>query len=241
MEKPTPIANLRVKVFVDGAKKDDLMEFATLPYVKGFTTNPNLLRKAGVTDYASFATDILTTITDKPISFEVFADDLVEMERQARIIHTWGENVYVKIPVTTTTGESTTPLVQKLSMEGMKLNITLLLTLQQVEEVANAVSAETPSIVSVFAGRIADTGIDPLPVMREAKAILRHKPAAELLWASCREIFNIYQAESVASDIITVPPDVLRKATDIGLDLEAFSLQGVKAFYEDGRAAGFSL
>ncbi|MDB4992289.1 MAG: transaldolase [Parcubacteria group bacterium] len=241
MKKPTPIDQLHVQLYVDGAKREDLIELATHPYIKGFTTNPNLLRKAGVSDYQGFATDILKEITDKPISFEVFADDLVEMERQARIIHTWGENVYVKIPVTNTSGESTAPLIKKLAAEGMKLNITLIIAPEQVAEVADALDANVPSIVSIFAGRIADTGVDPLPIMREAKSILSSKPAAQLLWASCREVYNIYEAESVGADIITVPPDILKKIGDIGKDLSEFSLEGVKAFYEDGKAAGFSL
>jgi transaldolase len=241
MEKPIPLDQLHVQIFADGAKHEDIVELAKLPYVKGFTTNPNLLRKAGVTDYAAFAKDILTTVTDKSISFEVIADDLVEMERQARVIHTWGENVYVKIPVTTTSGESTTPLIRKLAAEGMKLNVTLIIAPSQVVEVAEALDANVPSIVSVFAGRIADVGIDPVPVMRDAKAALASKPAAELLWASCRELHNIYEAESVGADIITVPPEIIKKIADIGKDLSELSLEGVKAFYEDGKAAGFTL
>lgn len=241
MNHPTPLQDLSIKIFVDGAKREDLIALGGLPFVRGFTTNPNLLRKAGVTDYATFAVDVLAHIPEKPISFEVFADDLVEMERQARIIHSWGKNVYVKIPVTTTKGESTASLVSRLSNEGMQLNITLLLTESQVREVANALHPDTPSIVSVFAGRVADTGVDPLPLMRASKAILSEKPAAELLWASCRELYNIYEAESVDTDIITVPPEILRKAVDIGKDLGSLSLEGVQAFYEDGKAAGFSL
>lgn len=241
MNAPTPINQLRVKLFVDGAKHDDLVELAKLPHIKGFTTNPDLLRKAGVTDYAGFATDILPQLGGKPISFEVFADDLVEMERQARIITTWGENVYVKIPVTNTLGESTAPLIEKLSGEGMKLNITLILTPEQVQTVAGVLHPDTASIVSVFAGRAADVGIDPVPIMRESKETLAGLPKAELLWASCREVYNIYQAEDVGAEIITVPPEILKKLGGIGGDLTELSLKGVRAFYEDGKAAGFSL
>jgi transaldolase len=231
MEKPTPVDQLHVQLFADGAKHDDIVELAKLPYIKGFTTNPNLLRKAGVTDYTEFATTILSEVTEKSISFEVIADDLEEMERQARIIHTWGENVYVKIPVTNTAGVSTAPLIKKLAAEGMKLNVTLIIAPSQVAEVAEALDANVPSIVSVFAGRIADTGVDPVPLMRQAKEMLASKPAAQLLWASCRELHNIYEAESVGADIITVPPDILKKIGDIGKDLNEFSLEGVKAFY----------
>jgi transaldolase len=241
MNSPTPIDQLKVKLFVDGAKREDLLALNELPYISGFTTNPNLLRKAGVSDYPAFAADILQHINTKPISFEVFADTLEEMERQARIINAWGSNVYVKIPVTNTQGESTAPLIQKLSAEGMKLNITLILTTAQVAEVAAALDPNTPSIVSAFAGRIADAGYDPIPVMQEARELLAHLPAAEFLWASTREVFNIYEAERVGAHIITIPPAILEKVPHIGADLAQLSLQGVKEFYEDGQAAGFAL
>jgi transaldolase len=241
MNAPTPIDQLRVKLFLDGAKHEDLVSLAKLPYIKGFTTNPNLLRKAGITDYQGFATEILPQLEGKPISFEVFADDLIEMERQARIITAWGENIYTKIPVTTTGGESTSPLIKKLSSEGVKLNITLILTTQQVGEVASALHPDTASIISVFAGRIADIGIDPIPTMRQSKELLANLPKAELLWASCRELYNIYQAEEVGAEIITIPSEILRKIDGVGSDLSQLSLEGIRAFYEDGKAAGFSL
>ena len=238
---PKKIEDLRVKIFGDGAHSEDMLAMAEKPFIKGFTTNPSLMRAAGVTDYVAFAKDILTKITDKPISFEVFSDDFTEMERQARIISAWGENVYVKIPVTNTKGESSNPLVEKLSHEGLKLNVTAILTTEQVTGVAQALSPDTAAIISVFAGRIADTGIDPLPIMRACKSAMLERPKAELLWASCRETFNIYEAEDVAADIITVPYNILNKLHEIGLDLTQYSLDGVKTFYADGQAAGFTI
>lgn len=241
MEKPKAIADLHVKIFGDGAGHDDILEMADLPYMKGFTTNPTLLNQAGVTDYAGFAKEILSKVTSKPISFEVFSDDLSGMEREARIITSWGANVYVKIPVTNTKGESTSPLIEKLSAEGIALNVTAILTTEQVTTVAGVLHPDTPSIVSVFAGRIADTGVNPLPIMRESKMLLSHLPKTELLWASCREVYNIYEAEECGADIITVPYSVLHKLGDIGKDLNEFSLDGVKAFYEAGKKAGLSI
>ncbi len=241
MEHPTPIEALRVKIFGDGAQEKDILEMAEKSYVQGFTTNPSLMREAGVSNYTEFAKGLLTKVTNKPLSFEVFSDDLASMEREARIIHSWGENVYVKIPVTNTSGEWTTPLIKTLAREGIKLNVTAILTPAQVAEVAGALSKETPAIVSVFAGRVADTGRDPLPLMRECKALLRELPLAELLWASCREVYNIYEAEEVGADIITVPYSVLHKLGSIGVDLEEFSLEGVKAFYKAGQDSGFTI
>jgi transaldolase len=241
MERAKPIEDLAVDIYADDAKPDEIIELAQLPYVKGFTTNPSLMRAAGVTDYVAYGKDIPNRVGGKPISLEVFADDLVEMERQARTIATWGENIYVKIPVSTTHGESTLPLVRTLSHEGMKLNITLIFHPSQVEAVAEALSPTTPSIVSVFAGRIADVGIDPKPVMRDARAVLAGLPAAKLLWASCREVFNIYEAEEVGAHIITVPRDILKKLPAVGSDLIELSRAGVAAFYKDSTSSGFSM
>lgn len=241
MEKPKPIESLHVKLFGDGAGHDDMVEMAAKPFIQGFTTNPTLMRQAGVSDYAGFAHEILEKIPNKPISFEVFSDDFSEMERQARIIHSWGPNVYVKIPVTNTKGESAVPLIRTLASEGIALNVTAILTDEQVRTVAEALNPDVPSIVSVFAGRVADTGIDPLPIMRASKAGLKDLPKAELLWASCREIYNIYEAEDVGADIITVPYSILHKLDAIGTDLTEYSLEGVKTFYEAGKEAGFTL
>ena len=241
MDHPKKIEELHVKLFGDGAHESDMLAMAQKSFIKGFTTNPSLMRAAGVTDYVAFAKDILSKIADKPISFEVFSDDFTEMERQARIITTWGENVYVKIPVTNTKGESSATLIKKLSDDGIKVNVTAILTAEQVAKVAEALNSETPAIVSVFAGRVADTGVNPLPIMRASKAALAARPYAELLWASCRETFNIYQAEEVGADIITVPYTILNKLDEIGKDLDEHSLDGVKTFYTDGQAAGFTI
>lgn len=218
-----------------------MLELAQKPYVKGLTTNPTLMRKAGISDYVSFAKDVLAAIKDKPISFEVFSDDLDEMERQARIIASWAPNVYVKIPVTNTNRVSTVPLIQKLAAAGIKLNVTAILTAQQVRDVADVLSPKVPSIVSVFAGRIADTGRDPLPHMIESKQILASNPAAELLWASSRELLNIVQADEMGCHIITVTADILKKAEKMGYDLTELSLDTVKMFYDDGQKAGYAL
>ncbi|CAN5717301.1 transaldolase [soil metagenome] len=241
MEKPKPIEELHVKIFGDGAKESDILEMAQKTFIKGFTTNPSLMHEAGITDYVAFAKEVLSKVSDKPISFEVFSDDFNDMECQARIIHSWGENVYVKIPITNTAGISTAPLIQKLSAEGIKLNVTAILTTEQVATVASSLSVSTPSIVSVFAGRIADTGIDPLAVMRDSKSLLAELPCAELLWASCRETYNIYEADAVGADIITVPYNILHKLNIIGTDLTEFSLEGVRTFYKAGRDSGFTI
>jgi transaldolase len=235
------ITDLNIKIFADGAEKAGMLELAKKPYIKGFTTNPTLMRKAGVTDYAQFAREILSAITDRPISFEVFSDEFSEMERQARLISSWGENVYVKIPITNTKGASSIPLIKKLVSQKIKLNVTAILTLEQVREVAPALSLKTPSVVSVFAGRIADTGRDPVPIMREAKKILARNKKAELLWASTREVLNIAHAEAAGCHIITVTNDILKKAEKMGYDLAALSLDTVKMFYEDGKQAGYCL
>lgn len=238
---PKKLGELRIKIFADGADKASMVELAKDPLIKGFTTNPTLMRKAGVSDYTSFAKEVLAEIKNKPVSFEVFSDDFPEMERQARIIASWAPNVYVKIPVMNTKKESSAPLVKKLAAEGVKINVTAILTLAQVKEVVVALSPKVPAVISIFAGRIADTGIDPIPVMREAKAIVATGPNYELLWASPRELLNIYHAEEVGADIITVTPDILKKGAMIGLDHHELSYQTVKMFYDDGQKVGYTL
>ena len=209
--------------------------------VKGFTTNPTLMRKSGVGDYAAFAREALAATGGMPISFEVFADDFDEMERQARLIATWGEPVFVKIPITNTKGESAIPLIERLAGAGVKLNVTAILTLDQVRAVVDALNPDVPAIVSVFAGRIADTGRDPVPLMREAAEICAAKPKAELLWASPRELLNIFQAEECGCDIITCTSEILKKLAMVGKPLDELSLDTVKMFYNDAAAAGFKL
>lgn len=235
------IQDLTIKLFADGAEKAAMMELAKKPFVKGFTTNPTLMRKGGVADYAEFAKEVLAAIHDKPISFEVFSDDFAEMERQAHLIVSWGTNVYVKIPITNTKGESSIPLIAKLVLRKIKVNVTAILTLEQVKAVAQALSPKVPSVVSVFAGRIADTGRDPVPVMKKAKQLLAKNKKAELLWASTREVLNVIQAESAGCAIITVPNDILKKLDKLGYDLGQLSLDTVKMFYEDGKQAGYRL
>jgi transaldolase len=230
--------DLRVKIFADGADTRGMLEMYEKPYIAGFTTNPTLMRRAGVTDYEAFAREILAAIPDRPISFEVFADDMTEMERQAHAIAAWGEQVYVKIPITTTSGESTYALVRRLTADGVKVNVTALLSLAQVRVVADAVAGGAPCFVSVFAGRVADTGRDPLPLMAEAVEILRPNPAAELIWASPRELLNIFHADSIGCHIITVTNDILKKLALVGKDLEEYSLETVHMFYEDAAGMG---
>jgi transaldolase len=232
----------RIKIFADGASLPSMLESARDPRIAGFTTNPTLMRKAGISDYRAFAKEVLAAIRDKPISFEVFADDVPEMRRQAREIATWGANVYVKIPVTNTKRESTAALVRELAAGGVKLNVTAICTLEQVREVTQALAGGAPSVVSVFAGRIADTGRDPIPLMKEALQICRATAAsAELLWASPRELLNIVQAAEIGCDIITVTPDLLKKLELVGKDLGEFSLETVQMFFKDAQAAGFKL
>jgi transaldolase len=232
---------LTVKIFADGAEKAGMLEMYAKPYIKGFTTNPTLMHKAGLTDYCAFAHSILEAIPDRPISFEVFSDEFGDMERQAREIATWGDNVYVKIPVTNTRREPAYELVRRLSNEGVKLNITAIMTIDQVRNVVDAVKNGAPSCISVFAGRIADTGRDPVPIMTECLAILKAAPRAELIWASPRELLNIIQADVIGCHIITVTNDILKKLPLVGKDLGDYSLDTVKMFFEDGRKAGFSL
>ena len=235
------ITDLKIKLFADGADLQGMLKIGELPYVKGFTTNPTLMRKAGISDYAGFAAQVLEKIKDRPVSFEVFSDEFSEMERQGRLINGWGPNVYVKIPITNTRRESAAPLIKRLSSDGIKLNITAMLTLQQVRTVGEAVRGGAPSIVSVFAGRIADTGCDPVPMMAEALNILRDSPSAELLWASPRELLNIIQADSIGCHIITATNDILAKLPSLGKDLDNYSLETVKMFYNDAQSAGFTL
>jgi transaldolase len=235
------IEHLKVKLFADGADKTGMLEMYRQPYIKGFTTNPTLMRKAGITDYEAFARDILSAIPDRPISLEVFADDFSNMERQARIIAGWGSNVYVKIPITNTKGESSAALVERLSHEGVKVNVTALLTLAQVRTVTAAIRGGAPACVSVFAGRIADTGCDPVPVMAAAVEILRGVADAELIWASPRELLNVFQAEAVGCHIITATSDVLKKLTLVGKDHLEYSLETVKMFHTDAKESGFAL
>lgn len=235
------LEDLKIKIFSDGADKESILELAQKPYIKGFTTNPTLMRKAGVEDYEAFAREILAAVPDKPISFEVFADDFEEMERQARKISSWADNVYVKIPITNTKGESSFELVKKLSADGLKLNITAILTLEQVKHILPALTPGVPSIISVFAGRIADTGRDPIPIMVEAVKEVSKIEGAELLWASSREFLNIFQAEAAGCHIITVTPEILKKVNLLGKDLTEYSLETVKNFYQDGQEAGYQL
>jgi transaldolase len=232
---------MNVKIFADGAEKDGIIELAADPRIAGFTTNPTLMRKAGVTDYEFFARDLLESIADRPISFEVFSDEFDEMERQAQKIASWGDNVYVKIPVTNTKGESSGELVRTLSAHGVKLNVTALMTVPQVQRVSADLTDSRSAFVSVFAGRIADAGVDPLPTMRTALDILRERPQLELIWASPREILNVVQADEIGCHIITVTHDLLKKLTFLGKDLDEFSLETVKMFHQDAAAAGYVL
>jgi transaldolase len=237
----TRLEDLKVKIFADGAEKAGMLEMYAKPYIKGFTTNPTLMHKVGLTDYRAFARDIVEAIPDRPISFEVFSDEFDEMERQAHEIATWGDNVYVKIPVTNTRREPAYDLVQRLANEGVKLNVTAIMTIDQVRNVVNAVKDGAPSCVSVFAGRIADTGRDPVPIMSECVEILKRAPQSELIWASPRELLNVLQADDIGCHIITVTNDILKKLPLVGKDLADYSLDTVKMFFEDGRKAGFSL
>jgi transaldolase len=236
-----PITDLKIKLFADGADKAAMLELYRNPLIKGFTTNPTLMRKAGIADYEAFARDILSEIRDRPISLEVFADDFGEMERQGRLIATWGPNVYVKIPVTNTKREPATELIHRLSHEGVRLNITAILTLEQVLCVVAALAGGAPSNVSVFAGRIADTGRDPVPLMAQAVELVSVHPGMELIWASPRELLNIFQADSIGCHIITATPDVLQKLALVGKDLDEYSLDTVKMFHSDAAKSGFKI
>lgn len=236
------LADLKVQIYADGAGKAGILDLYAKPYVKGLTTNPTLMNKAGIKNYEAFARDILQTVTAKPISLEVFSDDFGEMKRQALKIAAWGANVYVKIPITNAEGQSAVPLIRELAAQKVQLNITAILTLAQVRDVAAALNPDVASVVSVFAGRIADTGVDPMPVMRASRALLENQPKSELLWASVREVLNIVQAEQSGCDIVTVPHDILNKAAKmLGQDLTALSLDTVRMFARDAAQAGYRL
>lgn len=235
------VEDLKVKIFADGADKAGMLEMYDKPFIKGLTTNPTLMKKVGITDYRAFCKDILTVIKEKPLSFEVFSDEFTEMERQAMEIASWGSNVYVKIPVTNTKKETCHALIKKLTTQGVKVNVTALMTLAQTRDVVAVLNPKVPSYISIFAGRIADTGRDPLPVMAAAVEMLKVAPAAELIWASPRELLNIFQADDIGCHVITVTNDLIKKLSLVGYDLEDYSLDTVKMFYNDAVAASFKL
>jgi transaldolase len=237
----TSLSQLKVKIFADGADKAAMLDMHAKPYIRGLTTNPTLMRKSGIANYRAFAKEILSQINDKPVCFEVLADDFAEMERQALEIASWASNVYVKIPVTNTKRETSCGLVKRLADRQVKLNVTAIMTLSQVQQVSVALNPGTASYVSVFAGRIADTGIDPLPLMAAAVEMLKVNTKAELVWASTRELLNIFQANDIGCQVITVTIDILRKLPLIGYDLTEYSMDTVKMFYDDAQRAGFSL
>lgn len=241
-EQPIPkLEDLKIKIFSDGADLDSIIEAHQKGVVDGFTTNPTLMSRAGITNYMTFAQEVLRVVTDLPVSFEVFVDDFPGMKKQAMKINALAENVYVKIPITNTKGESAVPLIKDLAEEGIKMNITAILTLEQVKGLAEVLQPDVSSFVSVFAGRIADTGRDPLPYMIKSLEMIKHLPAAELLWASPREPFNIIQAEQMGCHIITVTPEVLAKTAKFGMDLGELSLDTVKMFYNDAASSGFNI
>ena len=237
----TGLADLKIKIFGDGADLAAIKNLYANPLIKGFTTNPTLMRAAGIADYHEFAIDLLKTVPDRPVSFEVFADEFSEMEAQALEIASWGRNVYVKIPVTNTRGEFSGPLVSRLSAARVQVNVTAILTNERVQGIAQALHPTPPAVVSVFAGRIADTGRDPVPLMAEALEILKDRPKAELLWASPRELLNIFQADGIGCHIITATNDVLNKLSIVGKDLERYSLETVEMFYQDAAAANYTI
>jgi len=235
------INKLKIKIFADGAEPKQMYELDKKEHVKGFTTNPTLMRKAGIKDYKQFALELLNKIKKKPISFEVFSDDIKTMEEQAKEIFSWGNNINVKIPISNTKGESTVDLIGRLSKQGIVCNVTAMFTIEQVKNVVSVLNPSTPAILSVFAGRIADSGIDPMKIMKESVSISKQKPNSEILWASTREIINIFQAEEAGCQIITVPHQIINKFSSIGKALENYSLETVSAFYEDAKAAGYSI
>jgi transaldolase len=235
------VKGLKVKLFADGADLAGMKEMAANPMIKGFTTNPTLMRKAGITDYKGFARDVLRIILDRPVSLEVFADEFAEMEKQALEIASWGKNVNVKIPVTNTRSEFAGPLVERLSKAGVMVNVTAVMTADQVERITERLDPRTPAIISVFAGRIADTGRDPIPLMEQAVRIMKAKPKAELIWASPRELLNVFQADAVGCHIITATNDILKKLSLVGKDLQQYSLETVEMFYRDAKAAGYTI
>ena len=233
--------NLKIKIFADGADIENIKTLCKNDLIKGFTTNPSLMKKKGIIDYKKFAKEIVKITENKPVSFEIFADDIDEMEQQALEISKWGKNINVKIPITNTKGESTKDLIKKLSNQKIVCNITAILTIKQLKGVVEVLNPETPAILSVFAGRIADTGMDPMPIIKEAVDIAKNKPLSNVLWASTREIYNIFQAEEARCQIITVPHDIINKFKGIGKDLDQLSLETVKTFYEDAKTAGYKI
>ena len=235
------IKNLKIKIFADGADPKQIYDLNQKEYIKGFTTNPTLMRKAGIKDYKKFAIELLSHIKQKPISFEVFSDDIKIMEEQAMEIFSWGKNVNVKIPITNTKGESTVELISRLSKKGVICNVTAIFTVEQIKNVVSHLDSSTPAILSVFAGRIADSGIDPMSTMKKSVSISKMKPKSEILWASTREIINIFQAEDAGCQIITVPHELLNKLSTVGKRLENYSLETVTAFHNDAKAAGYSI
>ena len=235
------VDSLKTKIFADGADLEGMLEMASKPFISGLTTNPTLMKKAGIRDYSIFAHQVLEKITDKPISFEVFSDDLDQMKIQGKKIASWGENVYVKIPVTNTSGESTKSVIQHLSDHGVKVNVTAIMTNEQVEEVVSSINTEVPNCLSIFAGRIADTGRDPVPLMKAALETIGNYPQSELIWASPRELLNIFQANEIGCHIITATNDILSKLKLLEKDLNEYSLETVKMFYDDAKQAGFQL
>lgn len=237
----TTTDQLKIKLFADGADLGGIKQMAANPLIKGFTTNPTLMKKAGIADYKAFALQVLSVVPDRPVSFEVFADDFAEMEQQALEIASWGRNVNVKIPVSNTRGEFCGALIERLSRAGVQVNVTAVMTVQQVKHIAESLAQDTPAIVSVFAGRIADTGRDPVPIMAEAVQVLKSKPRAELIWASPRELLNIFQADAIGCHIITATNDILNKLALVGKDLDEYSLETVAMFYRDAQAAGYNV
>ena len=236
------MTKLNVEVFADGADIEEMKAAYNNEYVDGFTTNPSLMAKAGVTDYKAFAEEVVKAIPDASISFEVFADDLETMEKEAEILKQYGDNVFVKIPIVTTTGESTLPLIKKLSADNVRLNVTAVYTIEQVRDITNAVTEGVPTYVSVFAGRIADTGVDPLPLMKESVEVTHSKKGVKLLWASCREVINVIQADEIGADIITCPADVVKKVnSNLGRNIEELSIDTVKGFAKDIQSSGLSI
>ena len=235
------LRNLKIKIFADGADVKQILELDKKEYIKGFTTNPTLMRKAGIKDYKKFAKELLSHIKQKPISFEVFSDDIKIMEEQAMEIFSWGENVNVKIPITNTKGKSTVELIGRLSEKGVICNVTAIFTMEQIKNVVSNLNISTPIIFSVFAGRIADSGVDPIEIMKQSVSISKSKPKSEILWASTREIINIFQAEDAGCQIITVPHELLNKFSTIGKSLENYSLETVLTFHEDAKTAGYSI
>lgn len=236
------MTKLNVEVFADGADIEEMKAAYNNKYVDGFTTNPSLMAKAGVTDYKAFAEEVVKAIPDASISFEVFADDLETMEKEAEILKQYGDNVFVKIPIVTTTGESTLPLIKKLSADNVRLNVTAVYTIEQVRDITNAVTEGVPTYVSVFPGRIADTGVDPLPLMKESVEVTHSKKGVKLLWASCREVINVIQADEIGADIITCPADVVKKVnSNLDRNIEELSIDTVKGFAKDIQSSGLSI